>query len=177
MKVVLIPGPRDEELIFEIRKAKETMEHEEYIDYMKELAASGEEYIDAMYYACNNRDVMLEEQAKYFYDCLLNDESYYYAVRMSAIDKLVTDHKHLDRIAGRFGDKYFTIHDHSDGWDYYCTDSDYCIIEEGIIDYADAPLAEVLSELFQHLSIDAEDFCEMDHDELVERIEAHTRVC
>ena len=45
MKVVLIPGPRNEELIAEIRKAKETMEHEEYIDYMKELADNGEEYI------------------------------------------------------------------------------------------------------------------------------------
>lgn len=175
MKVVLIPGPRNEELIAEIRKAKETMEHEEYIDYMKELADNGEEYIDAMYYACNNREAMIEEQAQYFHDCLLNDERCYYAVRMSAIDKLVTDHKRLDRFAGRFGDKYFTVHDHSDGWDYYCTDSDYCIIEEGIIDCADIPLVEVLSELFQRLDIDAEDFCEMDHDALVKRIEACTQ--
>ncbi|MGN0990519.1 MAG: hypothetical protein ACI4O4_03595 [Candidatus Ventricola sp.] len=82
MKVVLIPGPRDEELIEEMLEAKSRMDGEEWEEYMLDCASRGEEYMDAIYYICENGDEMLEEQAQYFENCLLGDESAYYVARM-----------------------------------------------------------------------------------------------
>lgn len=39
-------------------------------------------WMDAMYYICENGEEMLEEQAQYFANCLLGDESSYYVARM-----------------------------------------------------------------------------------------------
>lgn len=94
MKVVLIPGPRNEELIAEILEAKARLaadpdndelmlEWGEFVDY---CACQGDEYMDALYYACENGDEMLAEQAEYFHDCLLYDEKHYYAGRMGGFD-------------------------------------------------------------------------------------------
>ena len=86
MKVVLIPGPRDEELIAEILEAKSKMDADEWEEYMTDIVCQGEAYMDAMYYACENGDEMLEDQAQYFENCLLGDESVYYAARMGSYE-------------------------------------------------------------------------------------------
>ena len=82
MKVVLIPGPRDEILIAEMLEAKARMDGEEWEEYLLECVSQGDAYMDAMYYVCENGDEMLEEQALYFENCLLGDESVYYVARM-----------------------------------------------------------------------------------------------
>lgn len=86
MKVVLIPGPRDEELIAEMLEAKSRMYSEEWEEYLLECASQGDEYMDAMYYICENGEEMLEEQAQYFENSLLGDESAYYVARMGGYE-------------------------------------------------------------------------------------------
>ncbi len=88
MRVVLVPGPRDEELIAEILKNKATMDEEDWWEYVHDLVSEHEEgNFDALYYACENGDAMLEDQATYFRDCLLWDERYYYADRMGGFQE------------------------------------------------------------------------------------------
>ena len=86
MKVVLIPGPRDEELIAEILEAKSKMDADEWEEYMIDIVCQGDAYMDAMYYACENGDEMLEDQVAYFHERLIYDEKYYYAGRMGGFD-------------------------------------------------------------------------------------------
>ena len=88
MKIVLVPGPRNEELVQEILKKKLefTEDEEAWVDYVTDLVWLGDEYFDALYYACENGDEMLEEQAKYFHERLLDDEKYYYAGRMGGFE-------------------------------------------------------------------------------------------
>lgn len=97
MKVVLIPGPRDEAMIEELKKRINNMyddegDPSEVVD--DELIAIDEmideygpdEVFDALYYACENREKMLAEQARYFHDCLLYDERNYYIERMTGME-------------------------------------------------------------------------------------------
>ena len=90
MKVLLVAGPRNEELIREILDAKARLTADpdddelmyEWMQFVSDCAYKGDEYMDALYYACENGDDMLAEQARYFHDCLLHDEVRYYAARM-----------------------------------------------------------------------------------------------
>lgn len=90
MKVLLVAGPRNEELIREILEVKARLTSDpdddvlmdEWQAFVDDCACKGDEYMDALYYACENGDEMLAEQAKYFHDCLLYDEVHYYAARM-----------------------------------------------------------------------------------------------
>ena len=90
MKVQLVAGPRNEELIREILEVKARLAADpdddelmdEWMQFVDDCAYKGDEYMDALYYACENGDAMLEEQARYFHDCLLYDEVRYYAARM-----------------------------------------------------------------------------------------------
>ena len=86
MKVVLIPGPRNEELIAEMLEVKSRMDAEEWEEYMTDCVCQGDEYMDAMYYICENGDEMLEDQAAYLHERLIYDEKYYYAGRMGGFD-------------------------------------------------------------------------------------------
>ena len=86
MKVVLIPGPRNEELIRDIKRKKMELSEEDWEEYVMELVSQGEEYFDALYYACENGEEMLKEQASYFYGCLVNDEKFHYAGRMGGFE-------------------------------------------------------------------------------------------
>ena len=85
MKVKLIPGPRDEEKIALIRTMKATLDEDEWINFFDGLANDYSNF-DSMYYACENGDEMLEDQARYFDDCLSWDERYYYAARMGGYE-------------------------------------------------------------------------------------------
>lgn len=86
MKVVLVPGPRNEELIQEIKRKKMELPEDDWEEYVMGLVDQGEEYFDALYYACESSGEMLEEQASYFHDRLLNDEKYYFAGRMGSLE-------------------------------------------------------------------------------------------
>ena len=75
-------GPNDDR-VAEILKNKTTMDEEDWWEYVHDLVSEhNEANFDALYYACENGDAMLEDQATYFHDCLLWDERYYYADRM-----------------------------------------------------------------------------------------------
>lgn len=89
MKVIFVPGSRNEELIREILRKKSELNQDngEWEEYVCALVSSGEEEnFDALYYACANGDEMLAEQAQYFHNLLLHDEKYYYAGRMGGFD-------------------------------------------------------------------------------------------
>ena len=70
--------------------AKQKLEFKEdeeaWVDYVTDFVWLGDEYFDALYYACENGDEMLEEQARYFHERLLDDEKYYYAGRMGGFE-------------------------------------------------------------------------------------------
>ena len=86
MKVVLSPGPRNEELVTEILEAKSRMDADEWEEYMTDIVCHGDAYMDAMYYVCENGDEMLKDQAACFHERLLDDEKYCYAGRMGGFD-------------------------------------------------------------------------------------------
>ena len=84
MQVKLIPGPRDEDKIAEILNARRTMSLDEWYDFCADCAWTHDDsWFDALYYACENGDEMLAEQAAYFQERLLYDEHFYYADRMT----------------------------------------------------------------------------------------------
>ncbi len=84
MKVKLIPGPRDEEKIAAILNAKKTMSLDDWYDFCGKCAWTHDDtWFDALYYACENGDEMLADQAQYFQYCLLYEEHDYYAERMT----------------------------------------------------------------------------------------------
>lgn len=94
MKIMMIPGERNEELILKVREATATflnddnMENEEYFDVIDTFI---DEYgtdavYDALYYNCENKEEMLQDQADYFCYLLFNDEVKYYISRMVGID-------------------------------------------------------------------------------------------
>lgn len=85
MKVKLIPESCSKDLIEEIRTMREKLPVQEWVEYVIE-GCSDEEFMDALYYACENGDAMLEDQARYFHELLMNDEAYYYAARMGGFE-------------------------------------------------------------------------------------------
>ena len=78
MQIMIIPGPRNEELIEKTRaavyacKANEDDDYSIIIDLMKEYGES--EIFDALYYVCDDADVKLTEQANYFFDEIHYDD-------------------------------------------------------------------------------------------------------
>ena len=86
MKVVLVPGPRNEELIDEIKRMKIDLPSEEWEEYVCRLVEQGDECFDALYYACENGDQNLETQARYFHESLLCHEKDYYASLMGGFE-------------------------------------------------------------------------------------------
>ena len=90
MKVVIVPGARNEERIAEIAKIRSDSTEEEWMDYVIGNASRrNSEWFDALYYSdeANNREA-LQEQARYFDDMLLQDESLYFAERLTKLESL-----------------------------------------------------------------------------------------
>lgn len=85
MKVKLIPESCSKDLIEEIHTMREKLPVQEWIEYVIE-GCSDEEFMDALYYACENGDARLGDQARYFHELLMNDEAYYYAARMGGFE-------------------------------------------------------------------------------------------
>jgi len=97
MKIMMIPGERNEELILKVREAtaplhnEEGCEDSEYHECFEAIDNLIEEYglvemFDALYYACENRDEMLQDQTSYFNDLLYCDEVNYYIGRMTGTE-------------------------------------------------------------------------------------------
>jgi len=89
MKIMMIPGERNEELILKVREATAACRADVNSDALDNLI---DEYglvdvFDAMYYACENRDEMLQQQTDYFLDLLYCDEADYYISRMTGIER------------------------------------------------------------------------------------------
>lgn len=149
MKMMLVPGPRNEELISLIKKAKEanTDEAWEMLDEYK----GTEEYQDALFYACEYGEEMLREQTEYLQWLLLNEENEYY------IDHMLADYNHqthLDMLASEVEKHHgvaaklylhdckthknnsviYAIREHTEGWEYYLLDDRYRSIEDGVYD-------------------------------------------
>ena len=89
MKIMMIPGKRNEELILKVRESTAAYRADENSNAIDNLI---DEYglvdvFDAMYYACENRDEMLQQQTDYFLDLLYCDEADYYISRMTGIER------------------------------------------------------------------------------------------
>ena len=97
MKIMMIPGERNEELILKVREATEVLrndegcEDSEYYECFEVINNLIDEYgltemFDALYYVCENRDEMLQQQTAYFNDLLYHDEVNYYIGRMTGTE-------------------------------------------------------------------------------------------
>lgn len=82
MKVILEVGPRNEEMIQEVLEKKATLSAEDWMDYCISNAYLGDVFFDALYYACENGDEMLADQAHYFHEQLLRSECCYFVARL-----------------------------------------------------------------------------------------------
>ena len=109
MKVVLVPGPRNEELIVMIRNVlngsfrcgeyengyvgTDEVEQNNYrLAAFKEIAedaASKEEFLDAVYYACGQVQDGLGDREAYLEEQMYNDEFVYFVEALS--DGAITD--------------------------------------------------------------------------------------
>ena len=92
MKVNLVPGPRNEELIeyvrkiFELDRNSEEFEdaYAELYGYIKEPNAS--DMMDAMYYASECREAGVENQEKYLNWLMTDEEFGYFLDRMAGVE-------------------------------------------------------------------------------------------
>ena len=89
MKIMMIPGERNEELILKVREATASLREDETSEALDNLI---DEYdmvavFDALYYACENGEEMLQEQTDYFLERLYCDEAQYYISRMTGIEQ------------------------------------------------------------------------------------------
>ena len=78
MRIMMIPGERNEELIEQTLAAIDTCKANDDSDYGPIITLieqyGVEEVYDALYYACSEGDAKLTEQANYFYDQICYDE-------------------------------------------------------------------------------------------------------
>ena len=86
MTISITPGIRDEEKIAEIKAARETLNGEAWEEYCYNRVCDGEDWLDALYYASDDGDAVLEKWGRYFLDCLLDDEKYYYVADMGGLE-------------------------------------------------------------------------------------------
>ena len=89
MKIMMIPGERNEELILKVREAITECHADENSDAIDILI---DEYglvdvFDALYYACEDGEDMLQQQSDYFLDLLYCDEANSYINRMTGIER------------------------------------------------------------------------------------------
>ncbi len=85
MQIIIIPGPRDGQKIHQIKLNRENLSEEDWEVFVSHCA-DDEEWLDALYYACEESQEALAEQAKYFHDLLIHDERQYYAYRLAKLE-------------------------------------------------------------------------------------------
>ncbi len=199
MRIQMIAGPRNEELIAKMKELREN-DYDEMYDYFDELICDYGESVayDTLYYACEDGDEMLTSQTAYFEYMLFNDEREYYVERMlhdltrkewlentiSAAENAIGEGRGFAaeyRIwySGIRADKHiiFAINQHEDGWEYFVLDSKYRSIEDGIYDNPDMPIGEVLRILFEEFDIPGHEHIQeiVDYDEVIARYETQMR--
>lgn len=162
MKIVLVPGPRNEKLISLIKKVKDANTDEAW--EMLEEYEGTEEYLDALFYACECGEEMLREQTEYFQWLLLNEEDEYYVDRMLAdynhqthLDVLTSEVEKHHGVAAKLYlhdckthkncSVIYAIREHTEGWEYYLLDDRYRSIEDGVYDQ-DVRILAVLKSQF-----------------------------
>lgn len=199
MKIMMIPGTRNEELIAKMKELREN-DYDEMYDYFDELIADYGESVayDTLYYACEDGDEMLESQAAYFEQVLFDDEREYYVERMlhdlsrkewlentiSAAEKAIGEGhgfaaEYRIWYSGMHGHKHiiFAINEREEGWDYYILDSKYQSIQDGVYDDPDMTVGEVIRVLFEEFDIPGQDILEekIDYDTVIARYEEQLR--
>lgn len=85
MQIMIIPGPRDEQKIHQIKLNREMLSKEDWEAFVSHCA-DDEEWLDALYYACDENQMGLKEQAEYFHDLLIHDERNYFAYRLAKLE-------------------------------------------------------------------------------------------
>ncbi len=87
MKIKMIPGPRNEELILKVREAIADCRADKNSAAIYDLSIEYGlvEVFDALYYACENREEMLQDQTESLLDWLYCEETDYYISRMIGI--------------------------------------------------------------------------------------------
>lgn len=161
MIVKLIPGPRNEELIRKVREAKRKDE-----GVFGVIDAPIDELFDALYYACECGDIMLEDQRQYLQRLLINEETGHYEERMlsdcthdDCMEKIKTTLERdecgawkltgIQRDSCQEHSATFAICEHTDGWDYYYTDHTSGYMRDGIYDDPEKSPYEVACYLFE----------------------------
>lgn len=195
MKIMMIPGERNEELIAKMKELREN-DYDEMYDYFDELISDYGESVayDTLYYACEDGDEMLASHAAIFEYMLFNEEKEYYFERMhydltrkewlkntiSIAEKAIGEGMGFAAeydiwYSGIRDDKHiiFAINEHEEGWEYYILDSKYRSIEDGIYNDPDMPIGEVLRILFEEFDIPGHECQErkLNYDEVIARHE------
>lgn len=187
MKIMMIPETRNEELIAKIREAKMNGE------CIEDAFEPSSELFDALYYACECGDMMLENQAKYFQDCLFNDEKEYYIERMLAdlrykecLQTLAASVENGESGAwklhgmlsssGQECHVTFAMTMHTEGWEYFYTDSTFGYSEDGVYDDPDSSPFEAINNLFERFGFYPIEIRKtLDWDNVVEEYESRIR--
>lgn len=188
MKVVLVPGSRNEELINRIKQIK-TAYPDEAWEQLQEYEET-EEFFDALFYACENGEEMLQEQMEYFQYALMHEENEYFVQRMLADS---THNCNLEMLAKEVDEKrgvaakltmhdckthenhriIFAIREHTEGWDYYLLTPECQSIEDGVIDEF-YPICDLLEQQLKYWGFlfNDDEMTLLDIDEVIEKYES-----
>ena len=85
MQIMIIPGPRDEQKIRQIKLNHEMLSEEDWKSFVLDCA-DDEKWLDALYYACDENQIGLKERAEYFHDLLIWDERKYFAYSLAKLE-------------------------------------------------------------------------------------------
>ena len=187
MKIVLVPGPRNEELINLIKQVK-AEDTEEAWEKLQEYEGA-EEYMDALFYACDYGEEMLRDQMEYFQWALMEEEVEYFTQRM------LVDYTHrcnLEILAKEVDEKggvaaelnvrdckmhtnrriIFAVRAHTEGWEYYLLAPKCCSIDDGTIDES-CSIRSLLKSQFEYWQfLLNDDMTLLDIDEVIEKCES-----
>jgi len=87
MKVKLLPGERNEEMIEEIKETRQRLSDKEWEEYCYNLVSEGEEGFDALYYASEERkEALLESWGERYLEELLEYDKFGYAADMGGFE-------------------------------------------------------------------------------------------
>ena len=189
MKVVLVPGPRNEELINLIKQVKASDTDEAWERLQEYEYRNPEAYMDALFYACQCGEEMLREQIEYFQYALMEEEKEYFVQRMLAD---YTHRRNLEILAKEVDEKQgvavelnirdckthmshriiFAIREHSEGWDYYLLTPKCQSIQDGVIDEF-LPIRTVLKNEIEYWGfLFNDEMTFLDIDEVIEKCES-----
>ena len=83
MKIKMIPGEYNAELVEKVKNIKLQPDYEEELEDL-EAAYGKDALMDALYYACETRDERLADQEAYFQQQLTDEEFSYFVERFLA---------------------------------------------------------------------------------------------